>query len=810
MDFRTQRERPLPLFSTHQFSNAYVFFIWAQVTMWSHLLLLACLAQLAHGEDYYKLLGVERDADDRTIRKAFKKLAIQKHPDKNTDDPNAHAEFVMINKAYEVLKDENLRKKYDQFGEKGLEDGFQGGNNYQSWQFYNDNFGIYDDDVEIVTLNRADFQRLVSDTSDVWFINFYSTYCSHCHELAPTWRKFARDIEGVVRIGAVNCAEDPMLCQSQRVNAYPSLVFYPTGEFYQGVREVELLVDYVVQRLKSEVLHLNKGNIADLSQYWEPYNERPWIIDFCSNEHDVDYEKLSAMLDGLVNVGTIDCSAEEELCADFEESSEGPFFFPKGKIEPEKRQALNTMDVQEIAKNVIKLLDPIQTMDTEQLDELINHTPDEPTAVWFVANEGQFSEFPEYRRIPALISNPIYSYDCSTSSTCSELLDTTKLPQFVVFKKTGGYEIDYVNHRDHHSVVAFLREAAMSPLMALDRDSYAEAVKGDELFIVDYFAPWCPPCLKMIGEYRRYHHQVAENEILSSIKIATLDCQKYRDLCTAAGVQSYPTSVLYTPAGKQHRLTGYHAMDALIDFLENAIDPAVTELTPDTFEELAMQRGEEETWIVDFFAPWCGPCQQLAPELQRAARALQDQDANIHVGTVDCQEYAAFCKQKLVAAYPTVRLFPAKTSKHARKSHYDYPNNMWRNSDSIQRWVFGMLPSSVEALGNDFWTTVLDADEPWVVDFYAPWCGHCVQFAPTYEKLAKKFNGRLKFAKVDCDQWPGVCQGAQVQAYPTIRLYRGRTNSKRQDVWGTQIRSHDEHGFAQFVQQQIGISHDEL
>lgn len=113
--------------------------------------------------------------------------------------------------------------------------------------------GIYDDDAEIVTLNRADFQRLVTQTGEMWFINFYSTYCSHCHQLAPTvclqqyrysililfrsckilftvfqWRKFARAMEGAVRIGAVNCAEDPGLCQSQRVNAYPSLVLYPS------------------------------------------------------------------------------------------------------------------------------------------------------------------------------------------------------------------------------------------------------------------------------------------------------------------------------------------------------------------------------------------------------------------------------------------------------------------------------------------------------------------------------------------------------------------------------------------------------
>lgn len=80
------------------------------------------------------------------------------------------------------------------------------------------------------------------------------------------WRKFAREMEGTIRIGAVNCAEDPMLCQSQRVNAYPSLVMYPSvckfdykkaknfqGEFFQGLREVEHLTDFVMQRMKSEV-----------------------------------------------------------------------------------------------------------------------------------------------------------------------------------------------------------------------------------------------------------------------------------------------------------------------------------------------------------------------------------------------------------------------------------------------------------------------------------------------------------------------------------------------------------------------------
>jgi DnaJ family protein C protein 10 len=57
------------------------------------------------------------------------------------DDANAHDKFVRINRAYEVLKDPELRKKYDLHGEAGLET--QPGQQYQSWQFYRDNFGVF-------------------------------------------------------------------------------------------------------------------------------------------------------------------------------------------------------------------------------------------------------------------------------------------------------------------------------------------------------------------------------------------------------------------------------------------------------------------------------------------------------------------------------------------------------------------------------------------------------------------------------------------------------------------------------------------
>ncbi len=71
------------------------------------------------GKDYYKILGLVRGASDDDIKKAYRKMALKYHPDKNKS-PGAEERFKEIAEAYEVLSDKRKREVYEQYGEEGL------------------------------------------------------------------------------------------------------------------------------------------------------------------------------------------------------------------------------------------------------------------------------------------------------------------------------------------------------------------------------------------------------------------------------------------------------------------------------------------------------------------------------------------------------------------------------------------------------------------------------------------------------------------------------------------------------------------
>ena len=82
---------------------------------------------MGNSPNYYEILGVSKTASPDEIKRAYRKLAIKYHPDKNPGDKAAEDKFKEVSEAYEVLSDSKKRATYDQFGHAGLEGAFKSG-----------------------------------------------------------------------------------------------------------------------------------------------------------------------------------------------------------------------------------------------------------------------------------------------------------------------------------------------------------------------------------------------------------------------------------------------------------------------------------------------------------------------------------------------------------------------------------------------------------------------------------------------------------------------------------------------------------
>ena len=270
---------------------------------------------VASSDDYYKLLGVDRNADERTLKKNYRIQALKHHPDKGGSPEH----FAKISEAYEALTDPEKRRVYDQYGAEGLRNqqagghpggggGFGGGGfGHPGMRFefnqrgggggpfgggdpfgdiFGDMFGrgggggrggrrhphqqqrqqqqrpkenLFDKKSPVTSLRQGRFPG--TDAKNIWFISFYAPWCGHCQQMKSQFEELAKALNGFVRVGAVNCEKQKGLCAMEGVDSYPTLKLKKAGvstTYDSGGHGFQQMYDWVMNQLPVSFASLRK------------------------------------------------------------------------------------------------------------------------------------------------------------------------------------------------------------------------------------------------------------------------------------------------------------------------------------------------------------------------------------------------------------------------------------------------------------------------------------------------------------------------------------------------------------------------